>query len=268
MTRACWPWSRRRLGASPCAAPSASPSRPGMSIARLIFRSSSPSTRSRQRMLPCWRVSQNWKRKSADSNRDRLGWPAQQRQTNGCARQPNPRAGSNAARPITVRTETRCWSGGGAGLGQALRGCRFARLIDLDRDARLQLAGANRQRRFDMADIGRRRQIGGEEFLIRVPVMGNNLQQEIRLARQHVAFADQGPGLYQGFEGLEVMLRLTVKADMGKNSDTEAQGLGIDLGMIAAHKAGLFQGTHPTQARRRRDSCPFGQVTIGHAAIA
>lgn len=53
--------------------------------------------------------------------------------------------------------------------------CRHFRLVRLDRHAGQQLRGADRKRRLDVADIGRRGQVRGQELLIGVPVMGDDL---------------------------------------------------------------------------------------------
>ena len=118
-----------------------------------------------------------------------------------------------------------------------------------------------------MADIGRRRQLGGEEALIVVPVVRHHLQDEVGLARQHVALADMGPGAHQLLERLEVGLRLADQPDMGEDGDAESHRLGVDLGVIALYEAGLLQRPHPAQAGRRGNSGALGQIDVCHPAI-
>ena len=59
-----------------------------------------------------------------------------------------------------------------------------------------------------MRDIGRRRQLGGEEALVIVPVGGDDLQKKVGLAGEHVRLAHFGPGERQRLERLQIGLGL------------------------------------------------------------
>ena len=52
-----------------------------------------------------------------------------------------------------------------------------------------------------MAHIGRRRQFAGQEAVIAVHILGDDLQDEVGLARQHIAFPHQWPIGDKLFEG-------------------------------------------------------------------
>jgi len=119
-----------------------------------------------------------------------------------------------------------------------------------------------------MGDIGCGGQGAGQEALIGVPVMGDDLQQEIGLARQHVAFTNFGPLGDGGFESAQIRIGLAVQSHLGKHGDVIPQGLGSDLGVIPFDKTGFFQGAYPPQAGRGRDSNPLGQIHVGHSAVS
>src|SRR5580704_2053079 len=74
--------------------------------------------------------------------------------------------------------------------------------VDIDGHARLVFGRPDGQGRAHMGDVGRRRQPGGEKALIVVPVGGDDLQEKVGLAGQHVRFAHLGPGQRQCFESL------------------------------------------------------------------
>ena len=118
-----------------------------------------------------------------------------------------------------------------------------------------------------MADIRRRRQLRGEEALIIVPVVRDDLEDEVGFAGQHVAFAHLWPRAHQVLERLEVGLRLADEANMGKDRDAETHRLGVDLRVIALYEPRLFQRAHAPQARGRRNPRPFRQIDVGHATI-
>src|SRR5260221_1280054 len=138
--------------------------------------------------------------------------------------------------------------------------------IDVDGHAGIVFGCADGERRAHMRDIGRRGQLGGEEPLVAVPVDGDDLEQEVGLAGEHVRLAHLGPGERQGFERLQVRLGLARQPDLGEDGDAEAQQFRIDVGMISADEAGLLERAHAPQARRRRDARALGEIDIGHAA--
>ncbi|CAA7623893.1 Extracellular ligand-binding receptor (modular protein) [Magnetospirillum sp. LM-5] len=126
---------------------------------------------------------------------------------------------------------------------------------------------ADGQAALDVADVGSRRQLGGQETLIIVPVMGDDLQQKVGLAGQHVALAHLGPGQHQLLECLEIGLGLAVQADMGENGDVEAQGVRLDLGVVAADIARLFQGADTAKAGRCGNAGTPRQFDVGHPTV-
>ena len=85
------------------------------------------------------------------------------------------------------------------------------------------LGDADGERRLDVVDGRRGRQFGGQEALVGVPVLGDDLQQEVGLAGQHVALAHQRPALHALLEGLEVGLGLAGQPDMGEDGAVSVQ---------------------------------------------
>src|SRR3546814_5691147 len=69
--------------------------------------------------------------------------------------------------------------------------------------------------------IGGRRQLRCQELLETLKILGNDLQNKIDFAVQHMAFAHFGKLCHMVFEGLQVSLRLTLQTDHGKNSRSE-----------------------------------------------
>ena len=59
--------------------------------------------------------------------------------------------------------------------------------------------------------------LAGREFLKIIPVMGDNLQQEIGFTHQHVTFANLRPGAHHIFEFLKVGLGLACQPDKGEH---------------------------------------------------
>ena len=119
-----------------------------------------------------------------------------------------------------------------------------------------------------MADVGSGGELSGQELLIGVPVLGNHFQKEIGLARQHVAFADLGPLPDSFLKSLQIRLGLRIEADLGEHGDVEAQGLGLQIGVIAANVPGLFQRPHAPKTRRRGNAGATGQFHVGDAAVS
>src|SRR6185437_1311088 len=79
--------------------------------------------------------------------------------------------------------------------------------------------------------------------------------------------AHLGPGSDQRLEGFEIGLGLSRKPNLGEDRDAEAERFRIDLGMVAADIARLFQGADAPQAWWRRDSGSLGEVNVSHTAI-
>src|SRR5712692_4936231 len=104
---------------------------------------------------------------------------------------------------------------------RSMPGCA-ARLflgINVDGHAGIVFGRTDGERRAHMRDIGRRSQLGREEPLVAVPVGGDDLQQEVGLAGEHVRLAHLLPGQRQGFEGLQIRLGLARQADLGENGN-------------------------------------------------
>src|SRR3546814_8983156 len=75
----------------------------------------------------------------------------------------------------------------------------------------------------DAGHIGGRRQLRCQELLETLKILGNDLQNKIDFAVQHMAFAHFGKLCHMVFEGLQVSLRLTLQTDHGKNSNAVAR---------------------------------------------
>src|SRR5690349_18344475 len=118
-----------------------------------------------------------------------------------------------------------------------------------------------------MRDVRSRRQLRRQEALIIVPIRGDDLQEEIGLSGEHMRLAHLGPGSDQRLEGFEIGLGLSRKPNLGEDRDAEAERFRIDLGMVAADIARLFQGADAPQAWWRRDSGSLGEVNVSHTAI-
>jgi hypothetical protein len=118
-----------------------------------------------------------------------------------------------------------------------------------------------------VGDLRRRREPGGDEALIGIPVGRHDLEQEVGLARQHVTLADLGPAADQILEGAEIGLGLAFKPDMGEHGDTKTELFRRQLSMESANEAGLLQSPHPPEAGRRRNPHPVGKFHIRHAPM-
>ncbi|ADE40462.1 Extracellular ligand-binding receptor [Candidatus Puniceispirillum marinum IMCC1322] len=118
-----------------------------------------------------------------------------------------------------------------------------------------------------MADICRRRQLAGQEFLEIIPILGDDFQHEIGLTHKHMALPHLRPGTHQLFEILQIALGLAGQPDKGKHIDAIAHRIGIDIGMIALDDTGIFQPAHTAQTWRCRNARTFGKIDIGDTAI-
>jgi hypothetical protein len=70
-----------------------------------------------------------------------------------------------------------------------------------------------------------------------------------------------------GFERGEDGLGLIVQPDERVKRDFVADALAVQIGVIAADEAGLFQGTHAAQTGWSGNSRPFGQRHIRNSAF-
>src|SRR3546814_13634672 len=86
--------------------------------------------------------------------------------------------------------------------------------------------------------IGGRRQLRCQELLETLKILGNDLQNKIDFAVQHMAFAHFGKLCHMVFEGLQVSLRLTLQTDHGKYGDAIAQRSRIDHGVVGVDQIG------------------------------
>ena len=103
--------------------------------------------------------------------------------------------------------------------------------------------------------------------LERRQVARHAFEEEIHLARQHVALAHFRPAPRPFLEMLEVGVLLAGQADKDEAGDLKAQRLAVQFGVIALDIAGLFQRPHAAQAGRRGDLGAARQLHIGDAAI-
>ena len=140
------------------------------------------------------------------------------------------------------------------------------RAQQLHRHDRSILGIAQCQRGLDVEHMGNRGQVGHEG--LKLGQIGRHaFEDEVDLARQHPAFADQRLAAYVGLERLEIGLGLAREMHHGERDHLAAQLLLVEERAIAANVAGLLEGAHPAQAGRRRDADPPCQFDIGHAAI-
>src|SRR4051812_46116474 len=133
--------------------------------------------------------------------------------------------------------------------------------------ARLLLRGMDHQRAFHAGHILFRGHRIGDEALEGRQVAGHAFEEEIHLARQHVALAHFLPAAGALLEMLEIRVLLAGEADKDEAGDLEAQRLPVQLGMIALDEARLFQGADAAQAGRRGDPGAARQLDIGDAAV-
>ncbi len=93
------------------------------------------------------------------------------------------------------------------------------------------------------------------------------LQEEIDLAREHVAIAHDGRAPRPLLEGDQIGFGLAVQPDHGEGRHVEAERLVVQDRGEAFDDPGLLQRTHATQAGRRGDPHLAGEIDIGDAAV-
>src|SRR3569833_1969621 len=143
--------------------------------------------------------------------------------------------------------------------------CREKRLFE--RHARLLLGGADGQRGLDARDVGRGRQLAGQEFLEALQVLADDLQDEVDLAVEHVALTHFGQPAHVLLERLQVFLGLAFQADHREHHDRVAELRRVEIGMIAADHAVFLERAHPPEARRRGQPDALRQLDVGHPAL-
>src|SRR5690348_13225407 len=104
---------------------------------------------------------------------------------------------------------------------------------NVDGDARLDLRGMNGQRAFHAGDIALGGYSLGDEALERLQVGRHAFQDEIHFTRQHVALAHFWPAAHPLLEMLEIGILLAGQADKDEAGDGIAQGLAVQVGVIA-----------------------------------
>lgn len=129
------------------------------------------------------------------------------------------------------------------------------------------LAGADGQAGLDARDVGRGRQLAGQEFLKALKIAAYDLQNEVDFAIEHVHFAHFGQVVHRGFEGAQRFLGLALEADHREDGDGEAKLRSVELGVIAADDAAFLERAHPPQARRRGQAHALRQFDIGDASF-
>ncbi len=106
-----------------------------------------------------------------------------------------------------------------------------------------------------------------QETLEAFQIGRDDLQHEIYLAVQHMAFAHLGQRRDMRFKGGEIGLRLAPQAHHREDGDGKAQLRGIAFGVIAADHPGLLKRANAPQAWRRGKADAIGQLNVGHAPI-
>src|SRR3546814_2214442 len=79
--------------------------------------------------------------------------------------------------------------------------------------------------------------------------MAHDLEDEVDLAVEHMAFADLGQRVHMLFKGAQISLGLAFQAHHRKDGDAIAQAFRIESGVIAANDAGFLQTADPSPAR-------------------
>src|SRR5688572_3279454 len=74
----------------------------------------------------------------------------------------------------------------------------------------LVLGRADSERGLDARDVGGRRELAGQEFLEALQIAADDLQYEIDLAIQHVAFPHLRQTFHMILEGAQVLFRLAL----------------------------------------------------------
>ena len=82
-----------------------------------------------------------------------------------------------------------------------------------------------------------------------------------------MALAHFGPVLDHLLERHQIVLGLAVEADKSEDRDLIAERFRIDVRVVAADEAGLFERTHAPQAWRCRDARPVRKINVGHAPV-
>ena len=109
--------------------------------------------------------------------------------------------------------------------------------------------------------------MGGQDFLEALEIAGNDFQDEVDFAVEHMAFAHFGNVGDMRFEGGEVVLRLAAQRHHREDGNREAEAGGIEIGVIAADHTRFLQRADAAQAGRRGEADAFGELDVGHAPI-
>ena len=107
----------------------------------------------------------------------------------------------------------------------------------------------------------------GHEVLKGRHVRRHAFQNEIDFAGQHPAFPDQRLVADEFLKAAQIGLGLAGKMHRGKHGDIETEPPRIEQTAIALDVTFFFQGPHPSQTGRRRNSDSFGQLDIGDPAV-
>src|SRR3546814_14161766 len=94
--------------------------------------------------------------------------------------------------------------------------------------------------------------------------MAHDLEDEVDLAVEHMAFADLGQRVHMLFKGAQISLGLAFQAHHRKDGDAIAQAFRIESGVIAANDAGFLQTADPSQERGgRSEERRVGKECVG-----
>src|SRR6185369_12892041 len=115
---------------------------------------------------------------------------------------------------------------------------------------RFLLGSMDHQRAFHAGDILFRRHDIGDEALERRQVARHAFENEIHLARQHVAFAHFRPAPRAFLEMLEIAILLAGQTHKDKTGDFKAQRFAVQFGVIAFDETRFLQSADAAQAGR------------------
>ena len=82
-----------------------------------------------------------------------------------------------------------------------------------------------------------------------------------------MAFPNLGPAFHQTLEGFEIALCLACQTDLSEYRDAVTKRFVIDIRMIAADIARIFQRPYAAQTGRCRNTDSFRQFDISHPPI-
>ena len=140
------------------------------------------------------------------------------------------------------------------------------RALFLEGHAGQVAAGSDGLESLDAGDVGGAGQFLGE-FVFVGGVAGDEAEEEVAAAADHVAFADFGPFADVLLEGAEDGFLLGFEADDGEEGDFPAEAGRVCVGVVASDDAGFFEAAHAAEAGWGGDFGAAGEFDVGHAAV-